>query len=391
MKVDLITRREDLGALTERWDELARLDKRDGFFRTATWYSAWMEHIRPDAQPFVLVVRNAAGTIVGLAPLCRMMYRDLGFRLTTVAFAGREVVSADFLDFLAEDEMRMQVAAAVLDALWAHRSEWALVTLGELIEGGPSDCALTQRAKDQGLAFRRQEARLCPYIALPETFDEYLATLGSSTRYHIRRRMRDIVKQGGRIDIYEKPEDITARLELFSRLHEARWRKDNQPGTMGRPGFLPFLKTVCGKPPAGASCRMYILTHEEVPVAGLLTFYFEKSALYYQAGWEPDAPLAQYSPGVVLMARSIADAIEHRLRFYEFLRGDEAYKFRWTSTHRKTITLLGGRSFAAREYLRGARLKDMLKSRFPEVWNRLRNSSAPETRAGRQQRLELQP
>ena len=59
MKVELIARREDLNALCPRWDELALEDPRDGFFRTSGWYRAWMEHIRPDAEPFVVVVRNA--------------------------------------------------------------------------------------------------------------------------------------------------------------------------------------------------------------------------------------------------------------------------------------------------------------------------------------------
>ena len=66
MKVDLLTSREELEAVSWRWDELARLDTRDGFFRTSGWYRAWIEHIRPDAQPFVLLVRDATGNIVGL-------------------------------------------------------------------------------------------------------------------------------------------------------------------------------------------------------------------------------------------------------------------------------------------------------------------------------------
>ena len=35
MKVELVTRREELTALSQRWDELAREDARDGFFRTS--------------------------------------------------------------------------------------------------------------------------------------------------------------------------------------------------------------------------------------------------------------------------------------------------------------------------------------------------------------------
>jgi hypothetical protein len=49
------------------------------------------------------------------------------------------------------------------------------------------------------------------------------------------------------------------------------------------------------------------------------------------------------------------------MRYYEFLRGDEAYKARWTKTDRKTITLLFARGFMSRLYLRATRLKDAVK------------------------------
>ena len=34
------------------------------------------------------------------------------------------------------------------------------------------------------------------------------------------------------------------------------------------------------------------------------------TALYYQAGWDPDSPLSRLSPGVVLMGQSIEDDFE---------------------------------------------------------------------------------
>src|SRR5258705_10827545 len=100
MKVELVSRRDDLQALAQRWDELAREDARDGFFRTSGWYLSWIEHIRPDVEPFVLVVRDAQGEIAGLAPLCRLTHRDHWLPLNGISFGGREVVSGDYLDYL---------------------------------------------------------------------------------------------------------------------------------------------------------------------------------------------------------------------------------------------------------------------------------------------------
>jgi CelD/BcsL family acetyltransferase involved in cellulose biosynthesis len=363
MNVELVTCREDVADLAGRWDELASFDPRDGFFRTFAWYRAWMQHIRPEAEPFIVVVRDAQGTIVGLAPLCRLVYPDLGFRLHAVGWGGREVVSGDYLDVISTPEHRPATVAAVWNALADAGSSWSLLVVGELIDGGDSYRALEELATQRGLTIRRQEERICPFISLPSTFEEYLGSLGSSSRYHIRRRIRDVIeKKGASVQVYSQPQELAEHIGTLIQLHLARWQKDNLPGTLGRPGIEPFLRSICADPPAGSSCRLYVLTHEQKPAAALLAFHFGESALYYQAGWDPDSAVAAHSPNVVLMAHSIRDAIENGLHYYDFLRGDEAYKLHWTKTVRTTSTLLVARGFMAKEYLRAARLKDKAKN-----------------------------
>jgi CelD/BcsL family acetyltransferase involved in cellulose biosynthesis len=365
MRVDVITRIEDIAAIRERWEDLALADPRDGFFRTPAWYLAWMKHIRPDAEPFVVVVRDRTGGVVGIAPLCRLTFRDLGFRLAALSFAGREVVSGDFLDFVAENPIRDQVVMEFTRFFWEHRDEWGLFVAGELVEGGGSHRALQSLADEHDLTVRSQEDRVCPYIELPASFDAYLSALSSSTRYHIRRRMRDVLEKGGcRVEAYAEPDTICEHLDTLIRLHVARWQREDMPGTLTRPGFPEFLRQICGNPTRTSKSKLYILWLDGKPAAGLLMFYFGDSALYYQAGWDPSSAVAALSPGVVVMARSIQDAIAEGAKYYEFLRGDESYKSRWTNTQRTTTTLLCARGFMAKEYLRVCQLKDAVKHRI---------------------------
>lgn len=361
MRVEALTNSQDVSALASRWDELACMDPRDGFFRTHTWYSAWMQHIRPDAKPYVLVVRDQLGGIAGIAPMCQATYQDLGFRLEGLRWAAREVVSGDFLDLVCAPAMRSEVTAATLDYLGQTRSNWSLLVLGELIAGGESHTAAAALANRWNLPIREQEQRICPYIALPGTFDAYLETLGSSTRYHIRRRTRDVEKRGAEVRVLKDPVEVADTLPELIRLHVARWRTENQPGTLSRPGIAACLRQVCLNLPADSSVRLHLLRHEGKAAAALLAFHFGESAVYYQAGWDPDSPLTSLSPAVVLMANSIRTAIVEGKKYYEFLRGDEDYKSRWTTTHRTTTTVLIGRSFMAKEYLRVANLKDNVK------------------------------
>ena len=345
MRAELITARHQLASLASRWDELAFEDRRDGLFRTSGWYRSWMEHIRPDAEPFIILVKDVDDEIVGLAPLCRLQYRDLGFRLTGLAWAGREVVSGDFLDILSESKHRTGVISVVLDFLLEVRSQWSTLVVGELIDGNDSYRAFEKFGKEHGFALRRQESRVCPYIALPNTFDSYLTGLGSSSRYNIRRRIREVTeKRDGVVHIYSEPEDVARNLPDLIALHVSRWKKDNQPGTLTRRGVIPFLSNVCATLPPGAGSRLYVLHHEGRAAAAILMFYFGCSAVYYQGGWDPESSIASHGPALVLMARTIRDSIEQGFQYYEFLRGDEPYKTRWTKTHRDTVTVVLAKS-----------------------------------------------
>ena len=362
MNTAVLTRVEELEAIRSEWDALAHLDARDGFFRTSGWYLSWLRCVRPDAQPFVITARSEDDRLVGLAPLCLYSYQDLGFRLDTVGFAGAEIVSGDFLDVLAEPTERARVLNATFDALQENRSRWGLLQLGEVLISGELHSIAKTRAGEMGLALREEQENICPFILLPSSFDEYLKGLNKSVRYNIRRRTKMILEEkNGSIEVCQGPADVSKGVDALVQLHHARWRSRNDPGTLGRPGFVNFIRDVCANPPGGSSYRLYVLRHAGQPAGAFLVFYFGESALYYQAGWDPNSPIERYSPGMVLMARSIQDAIDAGKHYYEFLRGDEAYKFRWTKSTRRTITLLAARSTVARTYLRTAQAKDLVK------------------------------
>jgi CelD/BcsL family acetyltransferase involved in cellulose biosynthesis len=219
---------------------------------------------------------------------------------------------------------------------------------------------LRRWAQQSGLSFRQQEKRTCPFLALPESFDAYLAGLSDSMRYHIRRRTRDIlIRQGGRLEIVTEPSKFDDELETLIRLHLVRWHSQGSRGTLGKPGFSSFLHSVCTS--RSVAARLYLLRHENQTVAALLSFHFGQSALYYQAGWDPGSAMMRFSPGVVVMAQSVQDAIQQGLKYYEFLRGEESYKLRWTKTYRETVTVLIARTPLARGYLSLLQFADLTK------------------------------
>ncbi len=362
MKIKLLQTYNKLEEIREEWNLLASSDSRDGFFRTAECVIAWFKHIATTAEPYVITVRDSDNKLLGIAPLCKIDFRDAGFKIKTVTFAGREIVSGDFLDFIALPQHRPIVIDSVLKFIWAQKDSWSMLQLGELITDGDLHMAAKAWGKENKLPIRSQEWRICPFIDLPQSFDDFLDSLNKSMRYQIRRRERDIlIKSQCTITECHDFNEIAQGLDILTELHAARWQSVNQPGNLDKLEFQQFLHEICTTPPGNGKCRLYILKHGEKAVAALLAFHYGDSALYYQAGWDPESPVSRFSPGVVLMARAIKEAISSKLRYFEFLRGDEAYKLKWTGTSRNTTTLLFGKSLMARSYLKIMSGKDSIK------------------------------
>ena len=74
--------------------------------------------------------------------------------------------------------------------------------------------------------------------------------------------------------------------------------------------------------------------------AALFNFEYNGRIWVYNSGLDPDA-FGSLSLGVVLTAKAIEHAIENKNKIFDFLRGNETYKYRFgaqdTYIYRETI------------------------------------------------------
>lgn len=363
----------DREAARAAWDRLAASATLMGAFATYGWHDAWFRHVAPDATPAVLVAADEDGTAVGLAPFCAMPWRDLGLKLPAFRFSGVDVVSADYMDILAEPGRRAETRGLVLDHLTRVVRSGRLVVLAEIVRGSEMDADLTSWLARTGFPHRMQQENVCPYLELPATFEEYRKGLSKNTRSLLNRRGRQLEEAGCELRRLSGRDEVARFLPRLFELHEARWRQEGQTGTFIRRGFKEFLSDFVARAPAGVEPFVWALFEKDRAIAGLLFFRCGDTVMYYQGGWDPDSPHARLSPSFALMAKAIAGAIDDGCRTFDFLRGDESYKRKFTQTSRRTYTLLVAGGWRSRAYLSLLRLKDAVKRRLapsaPTVWD----------------------
>jgi CelD/BcsL family acetyltransferase involved in cellulose biosynthesis len=78
---------------------------------------------------------------------------------------------------------------------------------------------------------------------------------------------------------------------------------------------------------ADGPLRLSFLTLDTRRIAASVFFETDDSILYYNAGLSPEA--RSLSPGVVMVERLVQRALETGKRRFDFLRGNEPYKYEW--------------------------------------------------------------
>ena len=111
-------------------------------------------------------------------------------------------------------------------------------------------------------------------------------------------------------------------------LHQRRWNQRWLPGVFGGRRVQQFHRVVARALLDRDHLRLFTLKLDGETQACLYCFAFGDRLCYYQGGFEPT--LAKLSLGTVLTAHALQSALGEHRAVFDFLRGDEPYKAKWT-------------------------------------------------------------
>ncbi|MDQ3799953.1 MAG: GNAT family N-acetyltransferase, partial [Acidobacteriota bacterium] len=181
-----------------------------------------------------------------------------------------------------------------------------------------------------------EKTAICPQVDLAGGWE---AVLKNSKRgSNFKRRLKQLEKMPGfEFRSVTSPEEAAEAFERFYRLHEKRWLKDGGSELSGHPRLVSFQRDL-----VAALAEAGLLRFDELWVEGecrssVYGLDDGRAFYYYNSGY--DLEWANYSVGLVLIGLSIKSAIGRGCTLYDFLRGDETYKFDWASHQAELVTL----------------------------------------------------
>lgn len=316
-------------ALAPEWDAVVDRSMTATPFQLLAYQKAWWTHLGP-GELHTVVVRDARE---GLAAIACFYLLD-----GTLYFNGC-VEETDYLDLIAPADIAPSAWECVFDELEAPNfPSWQALNLCNVPEASPSRQVLEELAARRGYRFHTEIQEVCPVIDLPDTFDEYLMNLEKKQRHEIRRKMRRAKAASAQLHVMGPDEDLDAAVEEFLRLLQLSTIEKDDWLNEGR---RAMFHDVAHAAQEDDYLQLLFLRRGSENAAGLYNFDYKGRVWVYNSGFDI-VEFGYLSPGVVLTAASIERAIEAKRSTFDFLRGDEEYKYRFgahdTTIHRLEIT-----------------------------------------------------
>ena len=174
----------------------------------------------------------------------------------------------------------------------------------------------------------------CPVMTLPGTVEGLTATVPARTLRKLRMNRNRAARLGGVRVVHAEPGTVLPLLENLIRLHQSRWVEQGEPGSFSDPLITRFHRDSAHRlldegllrlQALEVQGRIAAIIYALVPVRGRILFYL--------SGF--DAAFGDISPGSLLLAAMLEQAITDGRHEADFLRGTEPYKYAWGAIDRR--------------------------------------------------------
>jgi CelD/BcsL family acetyltransferase involved in cellulose biosynthesis len=326
-------------ALAAEWNPLVKRSRFDNFFSTYEWQTTWWENLGV-GDLWIVALRCAdTKTLVGIAPLYRITWEegpDAGKRQLNLVGC---IEVSDYLDIIVEEGWENAVYADLL--VWLHSAEapeWDIFDLCNLPEVSKTYRDLPALYAAANLDVEVFQEDTAPQFGLPRRFEDYLQhQVDKKQRHEIRRKQRRAEREASiGLTLVGKEQAIEVEVDDFIALQRAS-REDK--ATFMTPEMQRFFLAVARRTLEMGALRLFFLTINDEKAATMFAFEYNRRFWLYNSGYDPQAH-AQLSPGWVLLAYVIEYAIASGCSVFDFMQGNEEYKYQFGAQDYKVMRVV---------------------------------------------------
>jgi hypothetical protein len=347
MHIDVIDKLEALMPLKENWEAVYAADPDCQFFLSWTWLSNWFKSFQSENRQWFILgakTRPDAPSYVAFFPLqLRTEMKKDGTFYNEIKMGGADF--ADYAGFLCLPEHEDAAIPAFADCVkrlnWARlhlRSVYASKRRMRLFTKAFSQSKFASREIERIIASSRVDCSIFPYATLPSDFETYLnKQVSTNTRQKAKRFLKRLDQSDELRITLANQKTIGRDLNVLLHFWKLKWGREK--GNRLDP-IISTNRTMLTHCLHAGALFMPVLWKGTRPLGALGTLIDrdKKALLFLIAG--RDETFNSPPPGFLLHAYSIRWAIENGFTTYDFLQGNERYKYMFGVQERIIKTVL---------------------------------------------------
>jgi len=327
LTTEILRSRKEVFELESEYRELYDSLSCPNVYMSPEWVYTWLLSLGRSYEAWFLVCRDG-GRLAGVWPFFEYRQPVFGTGLLPI---GAQV--ADAFDPVARADCMETMSAALIHAAADHTFIWLpLVTLD-----------FTQRVLKPALAdlsprhlLRKRTPRFLiglDRFANAQDFQERV--FGPKTRQSLRRKERKLHDAGEvSISFLEDPSLITPWLRKIMEVELASWKGERGVGIFRSAPLRSFYHLLLENLAANNRLRLAIMTLGDRLAAYEIGLLGPDTYCMHSTSFDPE--FAPFSPGRLLMLRSIERCMEEKRHVYDFMQNDQEFK-RQMSTHESSL------------------------------------------------------
>jgi CelD/BcsL family acetyltransferase involved in cellulose biosynthesis len=301
--------------LAPRWREVLELDPATSVFQTPQYLATWHAEFGSERGLRILEMSGDGDSARAMAAL------TIGAD-GVLQFAG-DLDTTDYQGPVSAPEDRESVAATIFETMDAE--PWRSFELTGLAADTGWPEAFTAAAKSAGHEVSDGPLAACPRVAIPGSFEAYLAALPGKLRHEMLRKARRLEREAGAFAIrLANEETLDDDLERFFAMHRT---SEGPKGHFMHEGMATFFGSFAWMLFSQGWLRLAFLEIGEEPWAGAFGFSYRGTWGVWNSAY--DHRRRELSPGMVLMSECIRLAAAEGSTTFDLLRGTEPYKYRF--------------------------------------------------------------
>ncbi len=347
LSVHLVTSAEELETLQFDWNVLHARSLSPTIFLSWEWMVSWLEAVYPEAQLFILLIRDAGNTLVAVAPFYRTGFTLLaGHCYKTLRCIGDCHAGAEYPDIIVQKGYE-EAACKEIAAFLRHKDDvWDWAWFPNIATWTGAGDRLRSCFSADKLSFCHLREKDFSTMLLPGSWDEYMGGFSRQRRSLLRRQQRKAAqKYDLQITVCSNRHQLDTFLHQLFRLHKKRWLLRGHEGAFVKaPPMKAFHQKMALRALDKGWLAFFSLTAGDRVVAIQYGYVYDAVFSQVQEGFDPDGPAGT---GNILRMYVIRWCIEHRIREYDFLGGFGKHKAQWQAKKR-----IGHELFVGKKCLR---------------------------------------